>query len=602
MAYQALYRTWRPQKFSDMIGQEVVTRTLRNTIISNQITHAYLFSGPRGTGKTSAAKIFAKAVNCLHPVDGEPDDTCEICLAINDGSFADVIEMDAASNNGVDEIRQIREDVNYAPTQGKYKVYIIDEVHMLSTGAFNALLKTLEEPPANVIFILATTEPQKIPATIISRTQRFDFKRINAQDAMNRMVYILDQVGDKYDEDALRVIANAADGGMRDALSILDQVLSFGDDTVTLENALLVTGSVTQSLLGEYVQAVQSQDTKLALAKVEEILDAGKDVNRFVEDLISYARDLLLYTEAPDLITLVPDDNFKQLAQNTPAQTWYRMIDILSDTQQQLRYTNRPSVYLEVLTVKLSADVAASAVSPAPQTVSAPATTEQSVTTSNVTPQSQAAAATHSAPVSEASVSMAATSQTVATKASNSEKKPVETKITVLDDQAAVFNVLREATRGDLSRVQTIWSDLVNSLPVPQQAMLNVARPIAASPDGLVVAFDFDIIRINASRNNDLLTTMTKQLRVLTESKTDRQLVFITNEQWPEMRSAFVQATRGDQSAPQVPTKPQLVADDPGMQGLIDEVEQADQSEPEDPAVNEARAIFGQELVETQDD
>ena len=602
MAYQALYRTWRPQKFSDMIGQEVVTRTLRNTIISNQITHAYLFSGPRGTGKTSAAKIFAKAVNCLHPVDGEPDDTCEICLAINDGSFADVIEMDAASNNGVDEIRQIREDVNYAPTQGKYKVYIIDEVHMLSTGAFNALLKTLEEPPANVIFILATTEPQKIPATIISRTQRFDFKRINAQDAMNRMVYILDQVGDKYDEDALRVIANAADGGMRDALSILDQVLSFGDDTVTLENALLVTGSVTQSLLGEYVQAVQAQDTKLALAKVEEILDAGKDVNRFVEDLISYARDLLLYTEAPDLITLVPDDNFKQLAQNTPAQTWYRMIDILSDTQQQLRYTNRPSVYLEVLTVKLSADVAASAVSPAPQTVSAPATTEQSVTTSNVTPQSQAAAATHSAPVSEASVSMAATSQTVATKASNSEKKPVETKITVLDDQAAVFNVLREATRGDLSRVQTIWSDLVNSLPVPQQAMLNVARPIAASPDGLVVAFDFDIIRINASRNNDLLTTMTQQLRVLTESKTDRQLVFITNEQWPEMRSAFVQATRGDQSAPQAPTKPQPVADDPGMQGLIDEVEQADQSEPEDPAVNEARAIFGQELVETQDD
>ncbi|SUP52575.1 DNA polymerase III subunits gamma and tau [Weissella viridescens] len=171
-----------------------------------------------------------------------------------------------------------------------------------------------------------------------------------------------------------------------------------------------------------------------------------------------------------------------------------------------------------------------------------------------------------------------------------------------MDDQAAVFNVLREATRGDLSRVQTIWSDLVNSLPVPQQAMLNVARPIAASPDGLVVAFDFDIIRINASRNNDLLTTMTKQLRVLTESKTDRQLVFITNEQWPEMRSAFVQATRGDQSAPQAPTKPQPVADDPGMQGLIDEVEQADQSEPEDPAVNEARAIFGQELVETQDD
>ncbi|RRG18579.1 DNA polymerase III subunit gamma/tau [Weissella viridescens] len=604
MAYQALYRTWRPQKFSDMIGQEVVTRTLRNTIISNQITHAYLFSGPRGTGKTSAAKIFAKAVNCLHPVDGEPDDTCEICLAINDGSFADVIEMDAASNNGVDEIRQIREDVNYAPTQGKYKVYIIDEVHMLSTGAFNALLKTLEEPPANVIFILATTEPQKIPATIISRTQRFDFKRISAQDAMNRMAYILDQVGDSYDEDALRVIANAADGGMRDALSILDQVLSFGDDTVTLENALLVTGSVTQSLLGKYVQAVQAQDTKLALAKVEEILDAGKDVNRFVEDLISYARDLLLYTEAPDLITLVPDDNFKQLAQNTPAQTWYRMIDILSDTQQQLRYTNRPSVYLEVLTVKLSADAGAS-ISAAPvQATPAPAPAQTTPTAA--APKSQTEVPTQPTSESVTPASVTATAATPDTPAQQPAKKPVEkpaeTKITVLDEQSAVFNVLREATRGDLSRVQTVWSDLVNSLPVPQQAMLNVARPIAASPDGLVIAFDFDIIRINASRNNDLLTTMTKQLRVLTESNKDRQLVFITNEQWPEMRAAFVQETRGEQATPQAQTSPQPVADDPGMQGLMDEVEQADQAEPDNPAVNEAQAIFGQDFVETQDD
>lgn len=232
MAYQALYRTWRPQKFSDMIGQGVVTKTLRNAIVTGQTSHAYLFTGPRGTGKTSAAKIFAKAVNCLNPINGEPDGVCAICRAADEGTLGDVIELDAASNNGVDEIRQIREDVNYAPTQAKFKVYIIDEVHMLSTGAFNALLKTLEEPPANVIFILATTEPQKIPATIISRTQRFDFKRIDAQAAYDRMVYILGERGNTFDEAAIRVIANAADGGMRDALSILDQALSFGNGHV----------------------------------------------------------------------------------------------------------------------------------------------------------------------------------------------------------------------------------------------------------------------------------------------------------------------------------------------------------------------------------
>lgn len=599
MAYQALYRTWRPQKFSDMIGQEVVTRTLRNTIISNQITHAYLFNGPRGTGKTSAAKIFAKAVNCLHPVDGEPDDTCEICVAINEGALGDVIELDAASNNGVDEIRQIREDVNYAPTRAQYKVYIIDEVHMLSTGAFNALLKTLEEPPANVIFILATTEPQKIPATIISRTQRFDFKRISAQDALNRMKYILDEVGDAYDEDALRVIANAADGGMRDALSILDQVLSFGDDTVTLENALLVTGSVTQTLLGEYVQALQAHDTKSALAKVEEILDAGKDVNRFVEDLISYARDLLLYTEAPDLITLVPDDNFKQLAEATPAQVWYEMIDVLSETQQQLRFTNRPSVYLEVLTVKLSA------VQTKPQAVSE----QVAVTPVTPTPVQPEVKATSSQQAPAESVVAAqnnvAAKQPVAptpTEPTNQTPKPAQASIQVASDQAAVFKVLRQATRGDLNRIQGIWGDLVNALSVPQQAMLNVARPIAAAPEGLVIAFDYDVIRVNAMQNQDLLAKLTQQLRILTQADSDRQLVFIVNEDWPNLRAEFVKETRGVTSETSSPTQgepasPNMV-DDPTMQGLMDQAESEVEA---NPAVDEAKAIFGADLVETQD-
>ena len=604
MAYQALYRTWRPQKFSDMIGQEVVTKTLKNAIMTGQTTHAYLFNGPRGTGKTSAAKIFAKAINCLNPINGEPDGVCAMCQAADNGTLGDIIELDAASNNGVDEIREIREDVNYAPTQAKYKVYIIDEVHMLSTGAFNALLKTLEEPPANVIFILATTEPQKIPATIISRTQRFDFKRIDAKAAYDRMTYILDQRGDTYDEAAIRVIANAADGGMRDALSILDQALSFGDGHVTLENALLVTGSVTQTLLGEYVQAVVKQDTKQALAKLSEVLSAGKDANRFVEDLISYARDLLLHTEAPELISIVPDETFTDLAANTQANVWYRMIDILNDTQQQLRFTNRPSIYLEVLTVKLSQPMATAA----PVTVervSAPQVVAEPTPTAPTKPAPAPVAS--AAPVVETPTQPATQPEPVASAAPAEQPAtaaPTRVAPRVADDQSAVFGVLSAATRGDLDRVQTVWADMVNMLPVPQQAMLNVAKPIAASPDGLVVAFDFEVIKANAMRNAELLHTMVTQIRMLTQAQNERQLVFVTTDDWPKMRAAFVAQRQGTAATPSVQQQvPQQVAAavDDDLASLTAMDDQAEATGPA-PVVAEAERLFGADIVEEIDD
>lgn len=604
MAYQALYRTWRPQKFSDMIGQEVVTKTLKNAIMTGQTTHAYLFNGPRGTGKTSAAKIFAKAINCLNPINGEPDGVCAMCQAADNGTLGDIIELDAASNNGVDEIREIREDVNYAPTQAKYKVYIIDEVHMLSTGAFNALLKTLEEPPANVIFILATTEPQKIPATIISRTQRFDFKRIDAKAAYDRMTYILDQRGDTYDEAAIRVIANAADGGMRDALSILDQALSFGDGHVTLENALLVTGSVTQTLLGEYVQAVVKQDTKQALAKLSEVLSAGKDANRFVEDLISYARDLLLHTEAPELISIVPDETFTDLAANTQANVWYRMIDILNDTQQQLRFTNRPSIYLEVLTVKLSQPMATTA----PVTVERVSAPQVVADPTPTAPTKPAPAPVASAvPVVETPTQPATQPEPVASAAPAEQPAtaaPTRVAPRVADDQSAVFGVLSAATRGDLDRVQTVWADMVNMLPVPQQAMLNVAKPIAASPDGLVVAFDFEVIKANAMRNAELLHTMVTQIRLLTQAQNERQLVFVTTDDWPKMRAAFVAQRQGTAATPSVQQQvPQQVAAavDDDLASLTAMDDQTEAAGPE-PVVAEAERLFGADIVEEIDD
>lgn len=568
MAYQALYRTWRPQKFSDMIGQGVVTKTLRNAIMTGQTSHAYLFTGPRGTGKTSAAKIFAKAVNCLNPIDGEPDGVCALCQAADEGTLGDVIELDAASNNGVDEIRQIREDVNYAPTQAKFKVYIIDEVHMLSTGAFNALLKTLEEPPANVIFILATTEPQKIPATIISRTQRFDFKRIDAQAAYERMVYILGERSNTFDDAAIRVIANAADGGMRDALSILDQALSFGSGHVSLENALLVTGSVTQTILGEYVAAVVAEDTQAALVKLSEVLSEGKDAGRFVEDLISYARDLLLSSEAPELISLVPDETFKQLAAEQPATTWYRMIDTLNETQQQLRFTSRPSIYLEVLTVKLSQPqvqtTVQAVVTPQPQ-VNQPVpatTTPVSTDAPTVTPEP--------APVASEAVTV--------NKAIRKAPKPLENK-------TAVLEVLNEATKGDLERVNTVWADVVNQLSGVEKGQMNTAKPIAASPTGLVIGFDFDIFRVQVMNNATLINLLTEQIRTYSNASAERQLVLINNENWPTIRAEYVKQRQQMATQPATPTSQTGAIDNEPLESPV-VVEQ-------DASTQKALALFG---------
>ena len=340
MAYQALYRKWRPLEFEDVKGQEHIVTTLKNQIRADRIGHAYLFCGTRGTGKTTVAKIFAKAVNCEHPVDGSPCGECPTCKAIAEGRSMNVIEIDAASNNGVDNIREIRDEVQYSPTEGRYKVYIIDEVHMLSIGAFNALLKTLEEPPAYVIFILATTEAHKIPVTILSRCQRYDFHRISIETIAGRLSQLMEAEHINVEEKAIRYVAKAADGSMRDALSLLDQCIAFylGQD-LKYENVLEVLGAVDTAVFAEMLSYILKADTYACMQLLEQIIMQGRDLGQFVSDFVWYLRNLLLVkttddeAKAEDIID-VSADNLEQLKKDSKqvdVDTLMRYIRVLSE-------------------------------------------------------------------------------------------------------------------------------------------------------------------------------------------------------------------------------------------------------------------------------
>ena len=358
MAYIALYRKYRPQKFSDVVGQEHIEKTLKNQIINNRIGHAYLFSGGRGSGKTSTAKILARAVNCLNPVDGEPCNECEICKNAINGSLVDIVEMDAASNNGVDNIRDIREEVEFIPTSSKYKVYIIDEVHMLSTGAFNALLKTLEEPPAHVIFILATTEPQKLPATILSRCQRFDFKRLSPSNIMKRLKYICEDSNIKIEENALRMISNLADGAMRDAISILDRCVSDGEEIITEEKIRELSGVPEFEYLYDITKYMALKNQEELLKVCSRLVSDGKDVNFFIWELIKFQRDIAMFMIDENLINYSEDEKQKisELSKLADKKYFLDIIAKLSELQNSMKWATERSIIFEAGLIRLCSE------------------------------------------------------------------------------------------------------------------------------------------------------------------------------------------------------------------------------------------------------
>ncbi|MFS9250339.1 DNA polymerase III subunit gamma/tau [Streptococcus mitis] len=525
--YQALYRKYRSQNFSQLVGQEVVAKTLKQAVEQEKISHAYLFSGPRGTGKTSVAKIFAKAMNCPNQVGGEPCNNCYICQAVTDGSLEDVIEMDAASNNGVDEIREIRDKSTYAPSLARYKVYIIDEVHMLSTGAFNALLKTLEEPTQNVVFILATTELHKIPATILSRVQRFEFKSIKTQDIKEHIHYILEKENISSEPEAVEIIARRAEGGMRDALSILDQALSLTQgNELTTAISEEITGTIGLSALDDYVAALSQQDVPKALACLNLLFDNGKSMTRFVTDLLHYLRDLLIVQTGGENTHHSP-----VFVENLtlPQENLFEMIRLATVSLADIKSSLQPKIYAEMMTIRLAEIKPEPALSGAVEHEIA--ALRQEVARLK---QELANVGTISKPTS----------------------RPAAGKTVYRVDRNKVQSILQEAVenpdlaRQNLIRLQNAWGEVIESLGGPDKALLVGSQPVAANEHHAILAFESNF-NAGQTMKRDNLNTMFGNI-LSQAAGFSPEILAISMEEWKEVRAAFSAKAKSSQTEKEV--------------------------------------------------
>ena len=535
--YQALYRKYRSQTFGQLVGQEVIATTLRQAVEQEKISHAYLFSGPRGTGKTSVAKIFAKAMNCPNQKGGEPCNDCYICEAITNGSLEDVIEIDAASNNGVDEIRDIRDKSTYAPSLAPHKVYIIDEVHMLSTGAFNALLKTLEEPTENVVFILATTELHKIPATILSRVQRFEFKSIKTPAIQDHLKSVLDKEGIDYEEEAVGIIARRAEGGMRDSLSILDQALSLtAGAQLTTATAEEITGSISQEALDLYVVALSTQDATAALDQLNLIFDNGKNMARFVTDLLQYLRDLLIVQTGGE--NLHVSERFNQnLA--IPQATLFAWIDLATRSLADIKNSLQPKIYTEMMTIRLAEYKGEG---PSASQVALPADFSAQVDQLKREVESlknQLAQVASGAPA-----------------AKTSPARPQKSSKGYRVDRNKLQAILQEAVenpdlaRNNLIRLQNAWGEIIESLAGADRALLVGSQPVAANERHAILAFE-SAFNAEQTMKRDNLNTMFGNI-LSNAAGFSPEILAISMEEWTQVRAEFSKKARGHKEEAEV--------------------------------------------------
>lgn len=566
MSYQALYRVWRPRTFKDLVGQSHITQTLQNAISDSKFSHAYLFSGPRGTGKTSAAKIFAQTINCEKMPAKEPCNECDACLGILDGSISDVIEIDAASNTSVDDIRDIRDKVKYAPSTVPYKVYIIDEVHMISVNAFNALLKTLEEPPAHVVFVLATTEPHKIPLTIISRCQRFDFKSINNKVIADRMKEIMEEEEVAITSEALEAIALAAEGGMRDALSILDQAISYSDDEVNMNDVLAVTGSVSQEILTNMTEAMFEQHTETTLELFDEMVMNGKDPGRFVFDMIYFLRDVLFYKTTANLAgyleRAIVTDAFKQLTEKIDVQWIQDAIIAMTECEQQIKWTNSPRIFVEITILTIT--------NRHEQEVQQVQVSQPDATIPNEDIQQLINRVNQLEKHVQELESKPATAQPTAPQR---RREPTRSRGNSYDiPYERIRSVLDQAEKSALQKVQSQWADFLDQLKrtnAPAHATIQDSKPAAASNKELVVAFKYEIhcslfLDHREMVESILANTISNHLPIIP----------VPEQNWLEIREQYIQN--------QEQTNPQ-------------------EKQEEQPVVTEAQKLFGEDIVEILD-